>query len=187
MSTPTVGDAAPEFTLLDQHEAEVSLAGLSGRKVLVYFSPRADTPGCTTQACGLRDIHDRVGGTVIIGISPDTPAKLEKFDDKYGLGFSPLSDIEHEVAEQFGVWVEKKNYGKTYMGVQRSAFLIDESGKVAEAVAAVTSLARQVTAWAFRASRSTNSRADTWVLSSTTGQARPASNASDQRAAHTHH
>jgi peroxiredoxin Q/BCP len=133
MSTPEPGNAAPEISLLDQKETMVSLSGLHGRKVLVYFYPKADTPGCTTQACGLRDIAGDIGDTVIIGISPDKPSKLQKFDDKYGLGFTLLSDLDHEVAEAYGVWVEKKNYGKTYMGVQRSAFLIDESGKVAHA------------------------------------------------------
>jgi len=133
MTTPAVGNKAPAFTLLDQNETKVQLSELAGRKVLVYFYPRADTPGCTTQACGLRDIHDQVGETAIIGISPDKPASLKKFDDKYGLGFTLLSDLDHDVAEQYGVWVEKKNYGKTYMGVQRSAFLIDENGKIEQA------------------------------------------------------
>lgn len=133
MTTPAEGKKAPAFTLLDQHENKVQLSKLAGRKVLVYFYPRADTPGCTTQACGLRDIHDQVGDTVIIGISPDKPEKLKKFDDKYSLGFTLLSDIDHEIADKYGVWVEKKNYGKTYMGVQRSAFLIDEAGKVERA------------------------------------------------------
>jgi len=133
MSTPATGSAAPRFTLLDQHEATVSLSGFSGRKVLVYFYPRADTPGCTTQACGLRDISSQVGDTVIVGISPDAPPKLKRFDDKYGLGFTLLSDEDHAVAEAYGVWVEKKNYGKVYMGVQRSAFLVDEAGMVARA------------------------------------------------------
>ena len=133
MSTPVPGKAAPRFTLLDQNEANVSLAGMKGRKALVYFYPKADTPGCTTQACGLRDVAGQVGDTVIIGISPDKPAKLKKFDDKYGLGFTLLSDEDHAVAEAYGVWVEKKNYGKTYMGVQRSAFLVDEAGKVSRA------------------------------------------------------
>lgn len=99
----------------------------------MYFYPRADTPGCTTQACGLRDIAADIGDTVIIGISPDTPAKLAKFDEKYGLGFVLLSDTDHAIAEKYGVWVEKKNYGKIYMGVQRAAFLIDEQGKVSHA------------------------------------------------------
>lgn len=133
MTTPAVGKKAPAFTLLDQDEKKVQLSKLAGRKVLVYFYPRADTPGCTTQACGLRDVHDQVGDTAIIGISPDKPAALKRFDDKYGLGFTLLSDLDHEVAEKYGVWVEKKNYGKTYMGVQRSAFLIDETGKVEQA------------------------------------------------------
>ena len=84
----------------------------------MYFYPKADTPGCTTQACGLRDIAGEIGDTVILGISPDKPPKLKKFDDKYGLGFTLLSDVDHDVAERYGVWAEKKNYGKTYMGVR---------------------------------------------------------------------
>ena len=132
-STPAEGKQAPAFTLRDQHDQPVRLSSFAGRKVLVYFYPKADTPGCTTQACGLRDIAGDVGDTVIIGISPDKPSKLKKFDDKYGLGFTLLADEDHAVAEKYGVWVEKKNYGKTYMGVQRSAFLIDESGKVEKA------------------------------------------------------
>jgi thioredoxin-dependent peroxiredoxin len=127
------GDKAHDFTLLDQNGERRTLSSFGGHTTLVYFYPRADTPGCTTQACGLRDIHDQVGDTVIIGVSPDKPAALRRFDDKYGLGFTLLSDIDHEVADKYGVWVEKKNYGKTYMGVQRSAFLIDEAGKVQQA------------------------------------------------------
>jgi len=115
-ATPTEGKRAPAFSLLDQHEQKVTLAGLEGRKVLVYFYPRADTPGCTTQACGLRDIAGRIGDTVVVGISPDAPTKLKKFDDKYGLGFTLLSDEDHAIAEKYGVWVLKKNYGKEYMG-----------------------------------------------------------------------
>jgi peroxiredoxin Q/BCP len=133
MTTPAEGKKAPAFDLADQHDQRVKLSKLAGRKVLLYFYPRADTPGCTTQACGLRDIAGQVGDTVIVGVSPDKPAALKKFDDKYGLGFTLLSDIDHEVAEKYGVWVEKKNYGKTYMGVQRSAFLIDETGKIERA------------------------------------------------------
>jgi peroxiredoxin Q/BCP len=129
----SAGDRAPAFTLLDQDGTKVKLTDLKGRKVLVYFYPKADTPGCTTQACGLRDVAGEVGDLVILGISPDKPAKLKKFDDKYGLGFTLLSDEDHAVAEAFGVWVEKKNYGKTYMGVQRSAFLVDETGTVSHA------------------------------------------------------
>ena len=133
MSTPAPGRVAPAFNLPDQHGAKIRLSSLKGRNVLVYFYPRADTPGCTTQACALRDIAGDIGDTLIIGISPDTPAKLQKFDDKYGLGFTLLSDDDHSIAEKYGVWVEKKNYGKVYMGVQRSAFLVGENGKIVQA------------------------------------------------------
>ncbi len=129
----TEGKRAPAFTLLDQNEDSVRLSALAGRRVLVYFYPRADTPGCTTQACGLRDISDAIGDTVIIGVSPDSPAKLKRFDDKYGLGFTLVSDPDHEIADKYGVWVEKRNYGKTYMGVQRSAFLVGADGKIERA------------------------------------------------------
>jgi peroxiredoxin Q/BCP len=130
---PATGDRAPAFNLPNQHGVKVRLSSLKGRKVLVYFYPRADTPGCTTQACGLRDIADEIGDTVVVGISTDSPAKLAKFDEKYGLGFTLLSDADHAIAEKYGVWVEKKLYGKTSMGVQRSAFLVDETGKVSHA------------------------------------------------------
>ena len=106
---------------------------LNRRKVLVVLLPEADTPGCTVQACGLRDIAGQVGDTVIVGISPDKPPRLKKFDEKYDLGFTLLSDVDHDVAERYDVWTEKKNYGKTYMGVQRSAFLIDERGTIEQA------------------------------------------------------
>jgi len=133
MPTPDTGKRAPAFNLKDQHEHAIRLSSFKGRKVLVYFYPKADTPGCTTQACALRDIAGDIGDTVIIGISPDAPAKLAKFDEKYSLGFTLLSDADHAVAEAYGVWVEKNMYGRKYMGVQRSAFLIDETGKVTEA------------------------------------------------------
>jgi len=127
------GGPAPPFDLTDQHGNPASLSTFRGRKVLVYFYPRADTPGCTTQSCGLRDIAREIGDTVIVGISPDLPAKLAKFDEKYGLGFTLLSDPDHATAEAYGVWGEKKNYGKTYMGIVRSAFLVDEEGNIAAA------------------------------------------------------
>jgi thioredoxin-dependent peroxiredoxin len=127
------GDKAPTFTLLDQNGDKVKLSDFKGRKVLVYFYPKADTPGCTTQSCALRDIAGDVGDTAIVGISPDEPGRQKKFDDKYTLGFPLLADTDHVVAERFGVWGEKKNYGRTYMGIIRSAFLIDEKGKIAEA------------------------------------------------------
>lgn len=130
MSTQTLspGDVAPDFTLNDQSEQPHSLAELRGRNVFVYFYPRASTPGCTTQACGLRDIAGDVGDTVILGISPDLPKKLANFDAKYSLGFPLLSDPDHEVAEAYGVWGEKKLYGKVSMGIIRSAFLIAPDG-----------------------------------------------------------
>ncbi len=127
------GSAAPKIKLLNQDGDTVSLSSFKGRKVLIYFYPKADTPGCTTQSCALRDIAGEIGDTVIIGISPDAPAKLKKFDDKYSLGFTLLSDEDHAVAEQFGVWVEKSMYGRKYMGVQRSSFLIDEKGRIERA------------------------------------------------------
>lgn len=128
MSQLTAGSPAPDFTLTDQHGAQVGLGDFAGRKVLVFFYPKADTPGCTTQACGLRDVADDIGDTVVLGISPDLPPKLEKFDTKHDLGFTLLSDPDHTVAEAFGVWGEKKLYGKVYMGIIRSSFLIDEQG-----------------------------------------------------------
>ena len=127
------GAKAPAFTLRDQDDQPISLSKQAGTKVLVYFYPKADTPGCTQQSCGLRDIADDIGDTVIIGISPDAPAKLKKFDDKYSLGFTLLSDEDHSVAEAYGVWAEKSMYGKKYMGIVRSAFLIDEKGTIVEA------------------------------------------------------
>ncbi|HEY5877167.1 MAG TPA: thioredoxin-dependent thiol peroxidase [Ilumatobacteraceae bacterium] len=125
-----VGDPAPDVSLPDQHGAPFDPATLRGRRALVYFYPRADTPGCTTQACGLRDVLGEVGDTAIIGISPDKPAALAKFDAKYGLGFTLLSDVDHAVAEAFGVWQEKKMYGKVSMGVVRSAFLVGADGRL---------------------------------------------------------
>ncbi len=127
------GDRAPDFDLTDQHDQQVSLRSLRGRKVLVYFYPKADTPGCTKQACGLNDILGDIGDAAVVGISPDKPSKQLKFADKYGLGFPLLSDPDHTVAEAFGVWKEKSMYGRKYMGIERSAFLIDEKGKVAAA------------------------------------------------------
>src|SRR5438270_5306738 len=127
------GDKAPAFTLKDQSGTPVKLSSFKGRKVLVYFYPKADTPGCTTQACALRDASPQIGDTAVLGISPDPTARQAKFDEKYGLGFPLLADEDHAVAEAYGVWGEKKNYGRTYMGIIRSAFLIDGKGKVEEA------------------------------------------------------
>ena len=127
------GDKAPDFTLLDQDGSKVKLSSFKGRRVLVYFYPKADTPGCTQQACGLRDVMPQVGETVVLGISPDKPGKQKKFDDKYGLGFPLLADEDHAVAEAYDVWTEKSMYGRKYMGILRSAFLVDEKGKIVEA------------------------------------------------------
>jgi len=136
VSRLSAGDKAPDFKLLDQTGRAFRLAeSLKSRKAphLVYFYPKADTPGCTTQACGLRDVSDRIGDAVVVGISPDTPEKQAKFDTKYGLGFPLLSDADHAVAEAYGVWGERSLYGRKFMGIIRSAFLIDAKGKVAEA------------------------------------------------------
>mgnify|MGYP000930833379 FL=1 len=130
---PAAGDRAPAFNLNDQTGAKLRLSSFKGRKVLVYFYPKADTPGCTTQACELRDISDDIGDTVILGISPDAPAKLAKFRDKHDLGFTLLSDPDHATAEAYGVWAEKSMYGKKYMGIVRSAFLVDEKGTISHA------------------------------------------------------
>lgn len=126
------GDTAPPFELADQHERRVSLADLRGRKVLVYFYPEADTPGCTTQSCSLRDHRQDLAGigTEVIGISPDTPDKQLAFDRKYGLAFPLLSDPRHEVAEAWGAWGEKKRGG---IGIIRSSFLVDEDGRIERA------------------------------------------------------
>ncbi len=133
MAQLEVGDKAPAISLEDQHGDTVKLSSFKGRRVMVFFYPKANTPGCTTQACALRDVADKVGDTAIIGISPDTPARQANFDEKYSLGYPLLADVEHTVAEAYGVWGEKKNYGRTYMGIIRSAFLIDARGKVEQA------------------------------------------------------
>ena len=132
MKTLQAGDAVPQFTLKDQNNRPVSLAQFKGRKVLIYFYPKALTPGCTTQACGLRDAKNELEklGVVILGISPDSPKKLAQFTDKKDLNFTLLADEDHQVAEQFGVWGEKKFMGKTYDGIHRVSFLLDESGKI---------------------------------------------------------
>jgi peroxiredoxin Q/BCP len=124
----SAGDVAPTFSLSNQAGSSVELGSMRGRAVLVYFYPKADTPGCTTQACALRDIAGQVGDTVIVGISPDKVPALNRFRTKYDLGFDLLSDPDHAVAEAYGVWKEKKNYGKVYMGIERSAFLVGADG-----------------------------------------------------------
>lgn len=127
-----IGMTAPDFTLPDENGKPVSLASFRGKKVIVYFYPKDDTPGCTAQACNFRDhltkIEDKNG--VVIGISPDDAKSHQKFRTKYNLPFILLSDLEHVVAEQFGVWGEKSFLGKKYLGITRSHFVIDELGKV---------------------------------------------------------
>ena len=126
------GTQAPDFELPNQDGETVRLEDHRGQWVVLYFYPRADTPGCTTQACGIRDrdADYSAANAVVLGVSPDSPDALRKFADKYGLPFTLLGDEGHSVAESYGTWVEKKNYGKTYMGIQRSTFLIDPDGAV---------------------------------------------------------
>ena len=128
------GDKAPTFTLPDQNGKPVKLSDFKGQTLVLFFYPRADTPGCTTQACGVRDRSGEyaAAGARVIGVSPDEPDALEKFDDKYGLGFTLLADPDHAVAEAYGAWGEKSMYGKKYMGVLRSTFIVDPDGKIAK-------------------------------------------------------
>ncbi len=130
-----VGQLAPGFELTSDREETVRLSDFRGQKVVLYFYPKADTPGCTKQACALRDIHPQVeaASTVVIGISPDKPAALAKFREKYQLPFILLSDPDHQVAEAYGAWGEKRSFGKTYYGIVRSHFAIDEGGHLVEA------------------------------------------------------
>jgi peroxiredoxin Q/BCP len=133
MSVLKVGDKAPLFTLENQRGEKVRLSGFKGKSVVIYFYPKADTPGCTTQSCALRDASEDFAGldAVVLGISPDAPSRLLKFDDKYSLGFELLADEDHSVAEAWGAWGEKSMYGKKYMGIIRSAFVVDPKGKIA--------------------------------------------------------
>ncbi|MFL5899763.1 MAG: thioredoxin-dependent thiol peroxidase [Solirubrobacterales bacterium] len=135
MAQLSAGDKAPAFTLLDQRGEKVKLSDFKGKRVVVYFYPKADTPGCTTQSCAVRDHRKDLAklGAEVFGISPDAPAKQAKFDAKYSLGFPLLADEDHAVAEKYGAWGEKSMYGKKYMGIVRSAFVIDEKGKIAGA------------------------------------------------------
>jgi thioredoxin-dependent peroxiredoxin len=127
------GEQAPDFELPDQDGRAVKLSDLRGQPVVVYFYPKADTPGCTTQACGVRDNQRAyaAAGAQVLGVSPDPVAKVKKFHEKYDLTFSLLADEDHAVAESYGVWVEKSMYGRTYMGNERTTFIIDADGRVA--------------------------------------------------------
>jgi thioredoxin-dependent peroxiredoxin len=128
-----VGDTAPDFELLDQGGQTVRLSAYRGQPVVLYFYPKADTPGCTTQACGIRDRSSEYAdaGAVVLGVSPDEPKVLKKFADKYDLPFTLLSDDGHKVAEAYGVWAEKSMYGRKYWGNERTTFVIDGDGKIA--------------------------------------------------------
>jgi peroxiredoxin Q/BCP len=126
------GDQAPDFELPDHDGRAVKLSDFRGQSVVLYFYPKADTPGCTTQACGVRDHHADYdhAGAVVLGVSPDPVAKVKKFHDKQQLNFSLLADEGHAVAEGYGVWVQKSMYGRTYMGNERTTFVIDPDGTV---------------------------------------------------------
>jgi peroxiredoxin Q/BCP len=128
------GKPAPDFTLTSDSGEPVTLSDFRGQPVVLYFYPKDDTPGCTAQACGIRDSYDdfEQRGAVVFGVSPDEESSHVKFKQKYGLPFTLLADPEHEVAEQYGVWGERKYMGKTYMGIERSTFLIDEDGRIAK-------------------------------------------------------
>lgn len=135
MSNPQVGDIAPDFSAPTDGGATLRLSDLRGKRVVLYFYPKDDTPGCTTQACGFRDnylaIEER--NAVVLGVSPDGIKSHQKFKTKFNLPFTLVADEDHAIAEAYGVWVEKSMYGKSYMGVQRSHFVIDEHGVIVDA------------------------------------------------------
>jgi peroxiredoxin Q/BCP len=128
------GKAAPDFELTSDSGESVKLSDFRGKPVVLYFYPKDDTPGCTTQACGIRDAYSEFEerGAVVLGVSPDDEGSHGKFRDKYSLPFTLLADPDHDVAERYGVWVEKNAYGKKKMGIERSTFLIDPQGNVAK-------------------------------------------------------
>ncbi|MCL4796125.1 MAG: thioredoxin-dependent thiol peroxidase [Bryobacteraceae bacterium] len=132
MAELKTGSKAPDFTVLTDSGEKLKLSSLKGKKVVLYFFPKADTPGCTKEACSFRDDMPRFTGAdaVILGVSPDPVKAVAKFKDKYSLPFTLLSDEDHEVAGKYGVWVEKSMYGKSYMGVARTTFIIDAGGKI---------------------------------------------------------
>ena len=134
------GDAAPDFTLPDQNGEPTTLSALRGRSVVLYFYPKASTPGCTTQACGVRDHLPAYeeANAVVLGVSPDPVKKVKKFHDAEGLNFTLLADEDHAVSEEYGVWAEKSMYGRTYWGVVRSTFVIDGEGVVRHVIPKVT-------------------------------------------------
>jgi len=129
----TPGDIAPTVALEDQDGNAFDWSRLKGRRSLIFFYPKASTPGCTQQACGLRDVAGELGDTQIIGVSPDKPTAQKKFADKYSLPYPLLADVDHQLAEAFAVWKQKSMYGRTYMGIERSAFLVDAKGRIEKA------------------------------------------------------
>jgi peroxiredoxin Q/BCP len=131
---PEAGDIAPDFELADQDGRPVKLSDFRGRKVILYFYPKDDTSGCTTQACGLRDSASEIDtrNAVVLGVSPDSAKSHRKFADKYELPFTLLADTDHRIAEQYGVWKEKSMYGRKYWGNERTTFLIDAEGRITE-------------------------------------------------------
>lgn len=143
MTLLKVGSKAPEFSLLNQDGIEVKLKDFSGRYLVLYFYPKAMTPGCTTQACSIRDIKQELDdlGVVVLGVSPDPVARLQKFRDKHQLNFDLLADEDHTLAEAYGVWGLKKFMGKEYMGLIRTTFIVDPKGKVAEVLTKFTTAA----------------------------------------------
>jgi thioredoxin-dependent peroxiredoxin len=135
-----VGSEAPDFTLPDQDGNAVTLSSLRGGPVVLYFYPKADTPGCTTQACGVRD-HSAdyaAAGATVLGVSPDPVEAVKRFHAKQGLNFTLLADADHAVADRYGTWVEKRMYGRTYMGVQRATFVIGADGRIAHVLPKVS-------------------------------------------------
>lgn len=132
--TPTPGELAPDFELLDHNGSAVRLSDLRGRKVILYFYPKDDTPGCTIQACGLRDRAAEIDtrGAVVFGVSPDDASSHQRFRSKYSLPFTLLADTDHRVAEAYGVWKEKKMFGRDFWGNERTTFVIDEDGRIAQ-------------------------------------------------------
>ena len=133
ISFPKIGNLAPAFQLPNQDGDKVSLKDFKGKKnILLYFYPKAMTPGCTTQACGLRDAQRKLANadTVVLGVSPDPVSRLQKFREKESLNFDLLADEDHKIAEKYGVWALKKNYGREYMGIVRTSFIIGKDGKL---------------------------------------------------------
>lgn len=136
---PKVGDVAPDFALVDHRGETVRLSDFRGRKVVLYFYPKDDTPGCTREACSFRDDYQRLqeAGAVVLGVSPDPVESHVKFREKYGLPFPLLSDPDHQVAARYGVWKEKRMFGRTYWGIDRTTFVIDEEGRIVKVIRGV--------------------------------------------------